>query len=220
MQRSEPTFRRLRSMTRRTTSRRFSALAAVAALFLLLPGSVAAHAELAVPTPADDTTVEGTPAEIFGTFTQAIKRDGSSLVLRDAANQVVARGGVDPDDDHRMVITDLPDLAPGAYVVQWATNSAEDGELARDTWSFTVIAAATPAPTPTTEPSATASASASSTPEPSPEVTATPSGSVTPPPGPTASSGEALLPIIAALAIVLVGAGYLLSRRGRPSGPA
>lgn len=200
-----------------TTRVRLLALAAIAAV--TFPVSVAAHADLDVPTPADGATVEGTPVEILGTFTQRINPAGSSLVLRDAANAVVARGGVDPDDDRRMVITDTPQLAPGDYVVQWTTTSAEDDELDRDSWTFTVTAAATPAPTPTPEPSAGPSASASATPEPSRQVTPTPSGPATPQ-DPAASNADVLLPIIAGLAIVLIAAGFLLARRGRPSGPA
>jgi uncharacterized protein HemX len=57
-----------------------------------------------------------------------------------------------------------------------------------------------------------------------PAATASPTASPTPSPTPTASpdpgsqtsgTGDVLLPILAALAIVAVGAGFLL-RRGRP----
>jgi len=206
-------------MSVRETRERFLALFAVAVVLLLFPVAVAAHADLDVPTPADGATVEGTPAEIFGTFTQAMVPDGSSLVLRDPANAVVARGGVDPDDDHRMVITDVPELAPGDYLVQWTTLSAEDDELDRDTWTFTVTVAATPPPTSTPEPSAVPSSSPSATPEPSAAASPTPSGSGSPQ-DPAASSVDVVLPIIAGLAIVLIAAGYLVSRRGRPPGRA
>lgn len=200
-------------------------MAVATALLLLFPAVVAAHAELDVPTPADGSTVEGTPVEIFGTFSQAIDPDGSSLVLRDTANTVVARGGPDPDDDKRMAITDLPDLAPGTYEVQWTTVSAEDGELARGTWSFTAAVAiktpGTPAPT------ATASASPAATPAtPSPTTTAEPTPAASPSASPApidpaaTAGGDAILPIIAALAIVLIAAVYLVSRRGRPSAGA
>jgi methionine-rich copper-binding protein CopC len=206
-------------MTTRSTRVRSLAFLATAAVFLLLPAAVAAHAELDVATPADGATVEGQPAEVAGTYTQEVNPDGSSLVLRDAANAVVARGGVDPDDDHRMVITDLPDLAPGEYLVQSVTISAEDDELDRATWSFTVEAAPTPEPTPTPAPTVAPSATptASPTPEPTPSISPTPSG---PPQDPTGSTADVVLPIIAGLAIVLVAAGLLLSRRNRPSGHA
>ena len=199
---------------------------AAAASLLIMPASVAGHADLDVPTPADGATIESTPDEIFGTFTQAINPEGSSLVLRDAVDAVIARGGVDPEDSHRMVIADVPDLAPGDYLVQWTTISSEDGELDRDTWSFKVTAEPTPAPTPTSvapsapsAPSAALTASPSPDPEPSATASAAPSVTLAPPQDSAASGADVVLPIIAGLAIVLVAAGLLLSRR-RPSGPA
>jgi methionine-rich copper-binding protein CopC len=204
-------------MTTRSTQARVLALAAIAAFLLLFPTIAAAHAELDVPTPKDGATVEGSPDEVSGTFTQKINPDGSSLVLRDTNNAVVARGGPDPDDDKRMVISDLPELAIGSYEVQWTTVSAEDGELARGTWSFTVAAAlktpGTPAPT------ATAAPTAAATPSATPEATAAPTPAATPAPtDQTGAGSDVVLPIIVALAIVLVAAALLLSRRGRPSG--
>jgi copper resistance protein C len=190
----------------------------MAALLLLFPATAFAHAELDVPTPDDGATVEGTPPEVSGTFTQAIEPDGSSLVLRDSANEVVARGGPDPDDVHRMFIADLPELVPGMYQVRWTTISAEDGEIARGTWSFTVVPA--PTPTPTAVPTPSPSASAEATPSPTPEPTAAPTPSASPAPtdAANAAGSDVILPIIVGLAIVLIAAGYLLARRGRPSG--
>ena len=205
-------------MTSPRTHARFFVFVASTAVLLLVPPPAAAHAKLDVPTPADGATVEGTPPEVSGTFAQKINPDGSSLVLRDTNNKIVARGGPDPGDDKRMVITDLPELAPGSYEVQWTTVSAEDGELARGTWSFTVAVAlktpGTPAPT------ATASASAAATPSATAEPTAAPSPSASPAPTDQtgASGGDVILPIIVALAVVLIAAGFLLSRRGRPPG--
>jgi methionine-rich copper-binding protein CopC len=192
--------------------------AAVTAILLLIPVTVAAHAELDVPTPKDGATVEGTPDEVSATFTQKIDPDGSSLVLRDTNNNVVARGGPDPDDDKRMVITDLPELAPGSYEVQWTTISAEDGELARGTWSFTAAVALKTPGTPEPTATATASASAAATAGATPEPTASPTPGATPAPtDETGAGSDAILPIIVALALVLAAAGFLLARRGRPS---
>ncbi len=192
---------------------------AAALLAVAFPTSVAAHAELDVPIPADGATVEGSPPEVSGTFTQDLTVDGSSLQLRDAAGTTIAEGGVDPGDSRRMVIADLPELAPGDYEVRWTTLSAEDDEVDRDTWTFTVVAAptasptatptATAAPTTSIEPSAAASVAPSASPA------ATPAGSDEP-----AESGEGtsdvLVPILAGLAIVIVAAALLLRRRSRP----
>ena len=203
-------------------------------LAVALPAMVVAHAALDVATPADGASIVGAPTEVAGTFTQNLEHDGSSLQLRDATGQVVATGRVDPADDRRMVVADLPDLPPGEYEVRWTTLSAEDGELDRDTWTFTVGAAPTTSPTPTSAPTdvpspAVSSPAVSSPAAPSPtaavpaSATAAPSptagGGATP--SPTAGGGrDALLPIIAGLALVLIAGVALLGRRGRSGPPA
>ena len=199
-------------------------------LAVALPAMVVAHAALDVATPADGASIVGAPTEVAGTFTQNLEHDGSSLQLRDATGQVVATGRVDPADDRRMVVTDLPDLPPGEYEVRWTTLSAEDGELDRDTWTFTVVAAPTTSPTPTSAPTdvpspAVSSPAVSSPAAPSP--TAAVPASATAAPSPTAGGGatgdgggDALLPIIAGLALVLIAGVALLGRRGRSGPPA
>ena len=62
------------------------------ALALVVPASVAAHAELVETDPAAGTAVEGTPTEITATFTEALLAEGSGLSLRDAAGDRVATG--------------------------------------------------------------------------------------------------------------------------------
>jgi methionine-rich copper-binding protein CopC len=195
---------------------------------LLVPTAVAAHAELERARPADGATVEGTPEVIAGRFTQDINPDGSSMLLRDPAGETIAEGTLDPDNDRRMVITDVPELAPGEYTVRWTTNSAEDDEIARGTWSFTVVAAPSPSPSATATPGATASAAPSATAEPSvepsasaePSIAPSPAPSPAPDPGSAAGVGDVLLPIVAALAIVSIAAGYLLTRRRTTPPPA
>ena len=87
-------------------------LAAAVLITFLIPVSVAAHAALDVPTPADGTTVQSTPTEVAGTFTQDLETDGSSIQLRSAAGDVLATGAVDPVDARRMVITVVFALLP------------------------------------------------------------------------------------------------------------
>jgi methionine-rich copper-binding protein CopC len=198
-------------------------------LSLLAPAVAMAHAELVSTDPAEGATVEGSPTEISATFSEALLAEGSGLSLRDAAGERIAVGDVDPDDEERLVITDVPDLAPGEYEARWTARS-DDGHLERGTWTFTVIAPAspTPAPSPTPSPSAaaspTATSSASATPaspsapppSPSPAASASPTPAPSPDPNATGSgSGDVLLPILAGLAIVAIAGGVLLSRRGR-----
>lgn len=189
----------------------------VLALSLGVPAAVTAHAEFKEASPADGATVEGTPSEIVAVFSEALAADGSVLALRDAAGAELANGGPDPDDPARLVITEVPALAPGEYEVRW-TAASDDGHLERDTWTFTVTAAMTPSPSPTPAPTATpaapGSASSSPTSPPSAEPTATPSA--TPPPDDAgATGGDVVIPIVAGLAIVAIAGGILFSRRGR-----
>jgi methionine-rich copper-binding protein CopC len=192
------------------------ATALALASLLILPATVLADADLDVPTPADGATIEGTPSSIEATFTQALDTEGSTLQLRDAAEDLIAEGGVDADDDLRMVIDPVPELSPGTYVVRWTTLSRDDTHVQRGTWSFTVTAEPTAEPTPST------SATDTPTTEPSIEPTLDPTTAPSPSPSgegdPAASEGDVLLPIIAALAIVAIAGGVLLNRRGRASG--
>jgi methionine-rich copper-binding protein CopC len=201
-------------------------LASLGALVLLLasmlvPAATLAHAELDVATPANGATVEGSPPEISGTFTQDVEPDESSLQLRDAEGTVIAEGGPVADDPRGMAIAEFPDLAPGEYEVRWTTLSAEDGELVRGTWSFTVTAAPTPSPSPTPSPTVAPSATIAPTPSP-PEA---PSPTVAPSPSAdggdsTGDPNDVILPILIALVLVAIVGGFLLTRRGRTTPPA
>jgi len=158
---------------------------------LLVPGLVVGHSELQTPTPADKSSVTTPVTQVSGTFTESIKKDGSSLLVKDATGTTVAQGGVDP---------------------------ADDGDLARGTWTFTVAVAATPSPAATTE--ASASAAPTATPSAVPTVAPTPAASPSPSGGGSDTSGggsDVILPIVIALVVLGAGAAYLLSRRGRPT---
>ena len=144
----------------------------------------------------------------------------------------IAKGGVDPDDDKRMAITDVPELAPGAYTVKSTTKSAEDGDIDRKEWSFTVVAAPTPSPSP--QPESLAKPDTATPvrprrprlPRPArarPRPTTSPSATAAPSPTPSAdgsdasSGGDVLLPIIAAVVIVAAIAGVPLQPPRPPS---
>jgi methionine-rich copper-binding protein CopC len=191
-------------------------LVAAATLLLWAPGIAAAHAELEATVPADGATVVGTPDELSATFSEALGAE-STLSIRNAAGERLAVGGLDPADAARLLIAPVPELAPGAYEMRWTAFSA-DGDLVKGTWTFEVEAppaTPTPAPTPVTTDSGSEPPTAAPTPSTTPA--ATPSPSATPDDGaPTSGSGDVILPIIAALAIVTIGGVLLLGRRGRP----
>jgi methionine-rich copper-binding protein CopC len=190
-------------------------LLVVLGLTFVLPGVVAAHAELVEAIPADKSTVTEPVSEVSATYTEDLDTD-SSLKVRDANNATLATGVVDPNNDRRMVATLAQPLTDGTYAV-FSTAIATDGHIEKVTWTFTVSIPATPSPSPTcTEPCA----SASSAPPPSPSPTVAPTPAASPAPSsPTSSGNDVILPIIAALAIIAIGAGILLSR-GRRAGSA
>jgi methionine-rich copper-binding protein CopC len=200
-------------MTSRASRRGLSAVVVALVAILIVPTAVAAHAELQTATPKDGATVAGSPPAISGTYSEAMTKSGSSLVLLGPDGKQVATGGVDPANNKRMAIDPVPDLVPGTYTVKSTTKSAADGDVDRKEWSFTVVPA--PTPTPTLAPSATPAPSVTAPPasaSPTPTASPAPSAAVN---GTSSGGGDVVLPIIAALAIVAVGGALLLRRRGR-----
>jgi methionine-rich copper-binding protein CopC len=205
-------------MIRLTSSRRGRLNAAVATLLmaaLVSPVAAMAHAELVEASPKAGETVEGTPAEVSGTYTQRLTA-ASRIELRDPSGTTIATGGRDSADRTRLVLVP-PDLAPGEYQVRWTAISAVDSHPERGTWRFTVVAPPTPAPTPVP------TAVPSGAPSPSPILTPAPTVSPpTPSPTPTATDGDptafpgdVVLPILAALVFVVILGAFLFGRRGR-----
>lgn len=203
-----------------------SRAALVAGLFLLfvLPGAVDAHAELKDATPKDGAELIGAPLEISARYSEAMASKGSSLQLLDASGKVLGTGGVDPQDTKRMGIYPMPALGVGTYTVKSTTVSASDGDLDRTEWTFTVVELA-PSPTPAPTPICTDGCNGQPTGElPTPTPTTAPTPTPVPSPSadggsPAGSTGDVILPIVAAVVIVAGGALWF-SRRGRPSSGA
>ena len=193
---------------RRRTSRH--ALAAVSGLLLLLvlPGGAVAHAELVSSTPAADSILTEPPTEVVLTFDEAVVGNSSFQVL-DASGATIASGAPDPAAPTTMR-ADLPALEPGDYEVQW-TSVAEDTDIERGTFAFTVAEPTPPPPTPTPAPTdePTAAPTPTSTPVPSPSPSPSTDGG-----GSATSSGDVLLPIIALAVLIGGGLLFLLRRRG------
>lgn len=192
-------------------ARTLSRAAAVAALLLFAHAqSVLAHAAFVSGSPGPGDELVGSPAELVIAFSQDLDPSRTSLEVRDAGGAVVARGG-EPGDGPREFRLALPELAPGAYEVRWTSFSAEDGELARDTYTFTVVASPSPSPSATAAPTPT-SASTRSSPT---AVPPTPSSSPSGEPGDAAAGGDGavILPILAAALVVAAITVWLLRRR-------
>ncbi len=206
-------------MTPRRCRRGLGALVVALATSVLSPSLAAAHAALQVAAPKDGATVEGSPAKISGTYSEAMSTSGSSLVLLGPDGKQVATGGVDPANNKRMAINPVPALAPGTYTVKSTTKSAVDGDIDGKEWSFTVIAAATAVPTlaPSAPATTSTTAAASATVVPA-TVASSPSPAPSAAVGGTSGGGDdVLLPIVVALALVGLGGALLLGRRGRAS---
>jgi hypothetical protein len=185
-------------------------LLAAFALLLALASPVAAHAELVRAIPADGETVTEPITVVSGRYSEDLI-SGSRLEITDGSGARVASGGIDPEDARRMVARPESPLTDGTYTVQSTARSA-DGHVERATWTFTVAVPASPSPTPEPTPTPSdASPSPSATASPSESPSATPTASPAPT-DPASGSGDVLLPIIAALAIVATGAGFLLNR--------
>lgn len=185
-------------------------------VILALPGSALAHAELLRSIPDNGQTVTDPVTVVTGTYSQDLAAN-SKLLVKDASGATVATGGVDPGNARRMIARPDAPLGNGTYEVQSTSVSAEDGDIERVQWTFTVAVAASPSPTDAASPSVGASASTQASPSAVASASATAAPSPSPAPGDsTSDSSNAILPIIAALAIVAIGGVYLLNRnRGR-----
>jgi copper resistance protein C len=198
----------------------FRALAC-ALLLSSLASPAVAHAALVSATPGPGDRISASPTELVAQFSQNLDPSRTSLEVRDASGTRVVRGG-ELGGGPREFRLDLPILDPGVYEVRWTTYSTEDGEIARDTYTFEVLAA--PSPSPASTPTATplSSASPSALPSPSPSPTPQPgnpsvSPSSAPDSGDSASGidGSIVIPIVVALAAV---GGFGLWALRRPRG--
>jgi copper resistance protein C len=176
-------------------------------LALALVSPALAHSELVSSDPPDKTVLAASPAVITLTFSEAMDPAKSSFRLVGPAGEVGT--GMVADDPTRMTLDGL-DLTPGGYEIQW-TSAALDGDIVRGTLTFTVSEPAPAPPTPTPGPSEAAAPSAGSSIAPTAAPTPAPSAAPT---DPASSSGDVVLPIVAALALVAV-VGLAVLRRGR-----
>ncbi len=130
-----------------------------------------AHANPVATFPAAGAVINVLPAEVSMDTSQALAASsGSDLIVVDAAGkQVTATSAVVDPSNSKHISVPLPSTLPaGTYTVRWFTDSAEDGETASGSWSFTyapaqATATASPAATATVAPSPTASPTASPT---------------------------------------------------------
>ena len=126
-------------MTPRRPRRSVAAVALASLCLLVVPTLALGHAELDTANPADKSTVPP-PSEVVMTFTEALDPSASSIKLADAGGAIVAQGSTVDSTNTKTMRLELAELAPGNYSVRWTTKSTEDGDIARGTTTFTVIA--------------------------------------------------------------------------------
>jgi methionine-rich copper-binding protein CopC len=176
-----------------------------------MPVVAFAHAELESASPPDGAVLASPPTEIVLTFTEALNVPKSHMELIGPDGTQVANGVVDPDNEKAMRI-DPPALAPGAYEIRSTAVAAHDGALKREVLTFTITA---PSPSPTAAPSQSAAPSAAPSASPSASPSAAPSTAPSTGGDTTASTGDVLLPIIAALVVILLLGAMLVRSRSR-----
>jgi len=200
---------------------RLQPLLIACALLAVAAAPVLGHAELEESDPVDGGSIERTPYTLVARFgPDMLDPARSRIVVRNAAGEQVAEGGVLDDDAFTMAV-ELPPLQPGAYVARW-TAVAADGHIERGNIGF-AIEQAPATPSPAVTPSPTGQGGGSPAPTAGPTATATPVASVTavptatPPPEP--GTGEpAAAELLAGLLVagLLVGALVLFLLRRRP----
>ncbi len=98
----------------------------------------AAHADLVSAEPAAGSTIAKLPERIRAVFDEKLQPVGTRIRLFDAQNKEVTlqKGAIDPADSKAFIVP-LPELASGAYTVQW-TALSEDGHSEHGSYMFTL----------------------------------------------------------------------------------
>lgn len=185
-----------------------TALAALAASLLPLP--VLAHAELVSSDPADGAVLAAPPSAITLVFDEPLA-DGSSFELVGPSG-TVGSGAIDPAAPTQLILA-TPSLAPGAYQVKWRS-VADDKDIERGVLGFTIASTSIPA-APTTPAETGPGASTAPTTAPGSAVASPAASGGSGDAAAGSSTGDVLLPILAALVVVGAGAIYLLRRSPR-----
>ena len=95
---------------------------------VVVPGRAMAHAVLLRSVPPSGQTLSRAPDQVQLLFSEPIDAAFSSVHVLDSSRQKVDQGdgGVDPNDDHQLVVSLRPGLANGIYTVSWRSLSTID----------------------------------------------------------------------------------------------
>jgi copper transport protein len=94
----------------------------------VVPDRATAHAVLLRSIPPPGQSLARPPEKVQLLFSEPIHAAFSRVEVLDSARQPVDQGdgGVDPNDDHQLVVSLKPDLADGIYTVSWRSLSTID----------------------------------------------------------------------------------------------
>lgn len=105
------------------------------------PQSAWAHASLVKSSPANGTSLTQPPSMIRATFSEELDK-ASVMRLYNESGKMLASGGLDAAvSNHRVLRIVPPRLAPGSYVAQWVAISADDGNVHKGSFRFSVVGA-------------------------------------------------------------------------------
>ena len=110
----------------------------ITAALCLIWASADAHAFLVKAEPAVGATLGHAPSGIRLEFTEAVELSFSGVEMADAKGAAVAlKAPHFGDAAHKVIVTDLPDLAPGPYHLKWHVVSVDTHRTDGD-FTFTV----------------------------------------------------------------------------------
>jgi copper resistance protein C len=116
-------------------------LVAAAAASLTFVAGAFAHAEPATVTPGNGAVLATPPTQVVIETSEDMARQpgANDIVVRDAVGKTVTTQAAAIDDtDRRKLSVPLPSgMAVGTYTISWKTLSADDGDAADGTFSFT-----------------------------------------------------------------------------------
>lgn len=121
------------------TRRMFRYLLTGAVVMLVPLGTAWGHASLVKSSPSDGQILKAPPSMVQATFSEELDKN-SVLRIYDSVQKLVAHGGLDPNfGNHRVLKVVPPRLVRGKYVVQWIAISADDGNVRKGSFRFTVL---------------------------------------------------------------------------------
>ena len=146
------------------------------AVALASAGLALAHAAYVRSEPGTGAVIATAPTQVVIWFEQDMFRragaNGIEVLGPDGAAVTAGDAAIDDDDRRQLSVPLAADLAPGEYTVNWHTLSAEDGDDAEGSFTFTLdpeaAVTSTPMQAPATPTDLPPTAAAVPTPTPAP----------------------------------------------------